>query len=115
MRFLLKILLTAVVVAGVTELGKRVPFLAAVLASLPLTSALALTWIYLDTHDSSQVSALSVQIFWITLPSLIFFMALPLMLRKGLPFFTALAVSSGVTAICYYSYMKLLRLFSISV
>ena len=43
MQFFVKILLSALIIAGVSELGKRYSLLAAVLASLPLTSVLALS------------------------------------------------------------------------
>ena len=51
---------------------------ASALASLPLISLLAFMWLYLDTGDVEKVVALSRGIFWLVLPSLVLFIALPL-------------------------------------
>ena len=46
MIFLIKTILSALVIAGVSELAKKYSLLAALLASLPLTSILAFVWLY---------------------------------------------------------------------
>jgi hypothetical protein len=73
-----------------------------VLASIPLTSILALVWLYADTGDREKVAALAGGIFWLVLPSLALFIALPLMLRAGWPFGLSLAASSALTVVCYF-------------
>lgn len=82
----LKIVITAILVVGIAELAKRSTFLGAVLASIPLTSVLAMAWLYADTGDTQKVADLASGIFWLVLPSLALFIALPLMLRAGWPF-----------------------------
>lgn len=72
MQFFIKVIMSALIIAGVSELGRRYSLFAAVLASLPLTSILAITWLYYDTHDTEQVVQLTQLIFWVVLPSLIF-------------------------------------------
>ena len=86
MNFLLKTLLTALLVAGISALGKRYTALAAILASLPLTSMLAMTWLYADTRDNQKIIELSKGIFWAVLPSLLFFLTLPVLLKWGVRF-----------------------------
>ncbi len=51
MYFFLKTLITALIVAGVSELAKQYSLFAAAIASLPLTSILAFIWLYEDTKD----------------------------------------------------------------
>lgn len=51
MYFLIKTLITALIVAAVSELARRYTVWAALLASLPLTSILAFIWVYWDTKD----------------------------------------------------------------
>ncbi len=101
MYFLLKTLITALIVAAVSELARRYSLFAAAIASLPLTSILAMMWLYHDTQDAAKVSALSHDILWLVAPSLIFFLALPLLLQAGLKFYPALAASCVIMSAGY--------------
>jgi drug/metabolite transporter (DMT)-like permease len=115
MRFLAKILLSALITASVSELGKRSGLLAAILASLPLTSILALTWLYLDTGDAERVQSLSFGIFWAVLPSLLFFVVFPLLLKRGMAFAPALGLACLVMAGTYTLYTWALNRLGIGV
>ncbi|MES2984943.1 MAG: DUF3147 family protein [Pseudomonadota bacterium] len=101
MYFLLKIVITALVVATVSELARRYSVFAALIASLPLTSILAMVWLYEDTHDVQKISALSSSIFWMVLPSLLFFLVLPLLLHHGVRFYPALLIACAIMAVGY--------------
>lgn len=109
MRILIKVIVTALLVTGISELGRRYSALAAILASLPLTSILAMIWLYWDTRDAQKVSDLSYGIFWAVLPSLLFFIALPLLLKAGLKFPLALLVACVLMAGFYFSYLFIIR------
>lgn len=109
----IKIVVTAILVVGIAELAKRSSFLGAVLASLPLTSVLAMAWLYAETGDTQKVAALASGIFWLVLPSLALFIALPLMLRAGWPFIPSLAGSCALTVACYFVMIALLRRFGV--
>lgn len=109
----LKILLSAVVLVAVSELAKRSSLLGAALASLPLTSLLAFVWLYLDTGDTQQVVALSHGIFWLVLPSLVLFLALPLLLRAGLGFWPSLGGACLTTVAAYWVMIRLLDILGI--
>jgi hypothetical protein len=100
-QYAIKVAVTAVVVVAVSEVGKRSPLWAALLASLPLTSLLAFVWLYLDTGEPARVAALADGILWLVLPSLLLFVALPLLLRAGWNFWASLALSCAVTAVAY--------------
>lgn len=102
-QYAFKVAITAVVVVAVSELGKRNSFWAAVLASLPLTSLLAFVWLYLDSGDTKAIAALSQSIFWLVLPSLPLFLAMPLMLRAGMGFWLSLGVSCALTVALYFA------------
>ena len=112
--YVLKIALTALVVVAVAEIAKRSTVWGALLASLPLTSLLAMIWLYLDTQDSARVAALSLNIFWLVLPSMIFFVALWLLLRAGWNFWGSLALSAAATAMGYGLMLLVLKRFGIS-
>ena len=100
-QYVLKIAITAAVVVAVAEIAKRSSLWAAALASLPLTSLLAIVWLYLDTRDVERVAALSQSVFWLVLPSLLLFLVLPWLLRSGWGFWSSLGLSAGVTAAAY--------------
>lgn len=104
-----KVLLTSVLVVAIAEAGKRSSLLGAILASLPLTSLLAMIWLYIDTGDAEKVAGLATGIFWLVLPSLILFIALPLLLRRGVPFGASLAVASALTVAGYFAMLAVLR------
>jgi hypothetical protein len=76
-QYVIKILVSAVIIVAVSEIAKRNSFWAAVLASLPLTSLLAFIWMHVETGDTKQIAALSHGIFWLVLPSLALFLLLP--------------------------------------
>ena len=97
----LKALLSGVIVAAASELARRSSLLSAVLISLPLTSILAMLWLYRDTRDANEVVDLSWSILWVILPSLVFFVVLPLALRGGVGFWPALVGACAATALAY--------------
>ena len=97
----LKVLLTAVLVVAISETAKRSSLVGGILASLPLTSLLAFIWLYLDTGDTAKVASLSNSIFWYVLPSLVLFIALPLLLARGMDFWLSLAIASALTFVAY--------------
>jgi hypothetical protein len=110
----IKVFITGLVVAGVSEIAKRSSLMAAVLASLPLTSLLALVWLYLDTSDAKAAASLSTSIFWMVLPSLFFFVAFPLLVKSGFRFYPALVCASILMIGVYWGYVQLLKRFGIS-
>ena len=114
-QYLFKIVISATVLVAISALAKRSSFWGAALASLPLMSVLAFIWLYLDSGDIQKVSALSTGIFWLVLPSLILFIALPLLLRAGLGFWASLGASCIATAIAYFGMIKILEVFGIRI
>jgi len=108
-RIIFKILLTAVIVTAVSELAKRLTWMGAILAALPLTSILALIWLYSDTQDVKRVSDLSTGIFWAVLPSLLFFLVLPLLLKNGFKFVTAMGMSCVLMVMSYTVYIWMIK------
>ena len=100
--FLTKISLTALLVAIISEVSKRFSLVGAILASVPLTSVLAMVWLYHETRNAQKVIALSKDIFWLVIPSLIFFIALPILLIKGVQFYPALFISLIVMSSFYF-------------
>src|SRR5438094_839209 len=67
---IIKAALSGIIVAAVSEIARRYPGWGGLVASLPLTSLLAMLWLYRDTGDSARVAELSMGAFWFILPSL---------------------------------------------
>jgi hypothetical protein len=99
--FLIKTLITACIVATSSELARRYDFVAAILLSLPLTSILAFIWTYHDTHDVQKIINLSYSVFYLVIPSLVFFLILPYLLKQGIHFYLSLMMSCGAMFIGY--------------
>jgi uncharacterized membrane protein (GlpM family) len=106
---LLKALLSGAIIAAASEIARRSSLIGAILVSLPLTSILAAIWLYRDTRDAGEVAALSWSILWVIVPSLVFFVVLPLALRS-LDFWPALALACAATAVSYTAWVGTARL-----
>jgi hypothetical protein len=108
-QFLLKVLISALLIAAVSEVARRSSVVGALLASLPVTSILAFVWLYRETGDVAKVAALSTDIFWLVLPSLVLFLLLPVLLRQGWGFVWSLLASCAATALAYGAMVWALR------
>ena len=114
MQYLIKVLITAVLVVVVSEIAKRSSLAGAVLASVPLVSVFAMVWLYIETDDVLQVAALAKNIVWLVIPSLALFLVLPAMLARGHEFYSSLGVSIAATAFCYFLIVLLVRRWGLS-
>jgi ABC-type uncharacterized transport system YnjBCD permease subunit len=98
---IVKALLSGIIIAAVSEIARRAPGLGALIVSLPLVSLLTMIWLWRDTGEPERVAALAESSFWFFLPSLPFFLVLPLMLRGGVPFWAAMALGCALTVALY--------------
>ena len=113
MLFVLKALLSGVIVAIVSEVAKRSSVLGGFIASLPLISILAFIWLYLDTKSFEKIGTLSYSILWLVLPSLSLFIALPWLLKKMGNFWLGLGGALAVMAVFYFITVAVLRRFDV--
>lgn len=113
-QYIIKVLISAVLVVTVSEISKRSSFLGGLLASLPVVSFLALIWLYLDTKDTAKVARLSTSIFWLVLPSLVFFVALPPLLKLKMNFYVCLGLATTLMLACYGGMLALLKKFGVA-
>jgi len=111
--YVLKIAISVLLIVAISELSKKSSLIAAVLASLPLISVIAMVWLYIDTRDIVKVSMLSTQIAWMVLPSLVFFISLPILLKQGLGFYLSLLSSIILTAISYFLMLFVFKQFDL--
>ena len=111
--YAVKIVVSALLIVAVSEIAKRHSAAAALLAALPLTSVLAFVWIYCETGDSEAIAKLSSQIFWLVIPSLALFLALPVFLSRGWGFWLSLLTACALVSGVYLLMLPLLRRFGI--
>ncbi len=107
--YIVKVIISAVVIVAVSEISKRNSTAGALLASLPLLSVLAFVWMYIDTGDVQKISEVSKDIFWLVIPSLVLFIALPVFLKMHINFYISLLISVTLTAGAYMLLMIALK------
>ena len=94
-------LLAGSIVVAASEIAKRSAVFGALVVSLPLTSILAMTALYHDTRDASQVANFAESILWLVVPSLVLFIVLPIMIRRGWGFEVSLVAGVIATIAAY--------------
>jgi hypothetical protein len=115
MRLLLNTLISALLISLAAEVSRRSVFLATVLISLPLSSMIYLSLLWIDTGDAAKVSSSATGIVLLLVPSLSFFLLLPALLRLGWGYWLSLAVSACALAAVYFVYSAALRRFGVEI
>ena len=91
--FFLKVIISGVIVAVVSTLGRKYPVWGGVLAALPIISILSLSFLYYETGgNTEQVATLSFSIGWFVLSAGLFLFLLPTLLKRGIPFSLAVII-----------------------
>ena len=111
--YLTKVVVSAVLIVAISEFAKRSSVMAAIMASVPLISVIAIIWLYQETGDVTKISILASNIFWLVLPSLALFITLPILLNMGVHFYWSLLIAIGATVISYYFMLVALRSFGV--
>lgn len=96
-----KAAISGVLIAVASQLARRFPGFGALIASLPLVSVLGMMWLWHDRPDAENMAAHAQATFWYVIPSLPMFLLIPVLLRRGTPFWMALAAGCVLTAVLY--------------
>jgi len=99
--FLIRALLSGMIVAAIALIAKRSPALGGLVASIPLVSTLGMIWLWRDTKDSALVADYVGSAFWYFLPSMPMFLLIPALLRSGVNFWIALVAGCVLTILLY--------------
>lgn len=110
---IVKVLLTAVIILMVNKVQLFSDKLSALLIALPLTSLLAMIWMWQGGQSSSKIAGHAEGTFWFVLPTLPMFLILPWMLRNGWSFWSALAANCVITTVFFWLTVIILRKFGI--
>jgi hypothetical protein len=96
--FVVKVLASAVVIAAASEVAKRHPFWGAAIVALPLTSMLAMSWLYAETRDNALLTQFARDIFVIVPVSLVFFLPFWLEQKTQFGFLANMFLGVGLLA-----------------
>jgi hypothetical protein len=97
----IKAALSGLIVAAVSEIARRYPGWGGLVASLPLTSLLAMIWLYRDSGDAERVADLSLSTLWFFAPSIPLFFAMPILIRTNFGFWPSMIVCVAGTLALY--------------
>jgi len=99
--FALKAILSGLIIALISEIARRSPGFAALVASLPLVSILGMIWLWRDTGDTARIASHAEATFWYVLPSMPMFLVMPWLIRSGLGFWPSLGLGCVLTILLY--------------
>ena len=99
--FLLKAIVSGILVATISSVAKRYPGWGGLVASLPLVSVLSMIWLYGETRSAESVAQLSLGALWFFLPSIPMFLVIPALLRAGVGFVVTMIIACVMTMILY--------------
>ena len=96
MQLFLKITLSLVIIMTATAIGRKWPALAGLVGVMPLTGALVLVWVAVDSGSDPRIlQQFTWGALWGLLPTALFFLVAFLCFRKGLPLAMVLVASFG--------------------
>lgn len=94
MQLFLKITLSLAIILTATTIGRKWPSLAGLVGVMPLTGALVLVWMALDSgNDPRVMQQFTKGALWGLLPTILFFLVAFFCFRKGLPLLFTIAAS----------------------
>jgi uncharacterized membrane protein (GlpM family) len=96
MQILIKIALSVAIILVATGIAKKFPSTAGLIGVMPLTGALVMAWVYLESKgDSAVMIGFTKGALWGILPSILFFLAAFFCFKKE--FSLSLVLISGFT------------------
>ncbi len=109
-----KIGLTALIIFAVVQVSERSTLLAAVLASIPIVSVLAMMWMNHEGQSAEEISGFAKDIVWLLIPSLLMFIVMPLLIERGWDFYPALGAGLSTTIIGYFLMIQIMEKYGLT-
>lgn len=110
MRFFIKLLVSVCIIVLCTQVGRKLPTLAGLIAVMPLTGLVVLVWLYLDNPgDFALMSDYTRGALWGIVPSVLFFLVAFLCFRRQLALWVVLCASFAVWLIAAFVHQWLLN------
>ena len=100
MRFVVKLLISLGIIIFCTQVGRKLPTLAGLIAVMPLTGLVVLVWLYVDNPGNfGLMTDYTKGALWGILPSILFFLVALVCFRRQLPLWIVLCASFSVWVI----------------
>ena len=97
MQILVKIVLSLAIILIATAIAKKWPSTAGLIGVMPLTGALVLVWVYLEHKGNQEIMlGFAKGALWGILPSILFFLAALVCVKKEFPLSLILVTSFGI-------------------
>ena len=110
MPFLVKLLITNVIIIVCTQIGRKFPTLGGLIATMPLTSLIVLVWLASDNPGNTRLlTDYTRGVLWGVIPTILFFLAAYICFRKELPFSLMLCAGFAVWLLAAGVHQWLLR------
>jgi uncharacterized membrane protein (GlpM family) len=110
MRFLIKLLVSICIIVLCTQIGRKLPTLAGLIAVMPLTGFIVLVWLYLDRPgDFSLMTDYTKGALWGILPSILFFIVAFICFRKQLSLWIVVCASFAIWLVAAFIHQWLLH------
>lgn len=91
MMFLLKTLISGLLVAGASTLARRYPGPAGIIVALPVTTFLTMAWMGFEGTRSAELAVFLQSVGWITIAGVGLFFMTPWLIRLGVGFWPSFA------------------------
>jgi len=110
MRFLIKLLISVCVIVLCTQIGRKQPTLAGLIAVMPLTGLIVLVWLYVDNPGNfTLMTDYSKGALWGIVPSILFFIMAFICFRRQLSLWIVLCASFAVWLAAAFIHQWLLK------
>ena len=110
-----KSLISGIMMGIISEVAKKYPGLGGLIASLPLISVIGIIWLWNDTQDLGKIVEHSYSTLFFVLPSLPFFIILPICLKNGFSFWIAILTACIATILLYIIMLRASSIFGIKI
>ena len=108
--FIIKIFVSACIIATVSEIAKKFPSVGGLIAAMPITTLLSMIWIYYENKDLNLISNFLFSVLIGTFISFIFFVAAIFFIKKGMNFYLTIFLSTIILGASVFIYQKFLHL-----
>jgi uncharacterized membrane protein (GlpM family) len=106
----IKILISVIIIVFCTQIGRKLPTLAGLVAVMPLTGLIVLVWLYTDNPDNFNIVIdYTKGALWGILPSILFFLTAFICFRRHLSIWIVLCASFAVWLIAAFFHQWLLH------
>lgn len=109
--FVIKIIFSALIIAGISEIAKKSTAIGGLLAAMPITTLLSMLWIYYGNKDIHLISNFLLSVVIGTIISFVFFIAAIFFIKKGLNFYLTMLLSTAVLGVTIFVYQKFFNLY----